>query len=438
MNNRPVTLAMPWWCAPAGIAAGFLLPLMFVIALAGDMNHPALTIRGVATLNHDWLLLGALMLVPLMLAGWFGAQLTPASTPVAASRATWDQAARLVGGIALFAFVVWFQDFLLNPLHLWETLTGAFKPDRQSIEVTIGVTSLANVAPVFFSLYAFRVVGADVTGRAATPVPRDLHMMFAALAALTLFRVYAWSERLSMIEMVVPFGLAIGSRLMTYRASAAAAVRTLGPYAALPFVVLFFGIAEYARSWSSDTYQGRSDFWEFALGRFASYYYTSLNNGASLLANTPWPTWQYEFVLDWLHKAPFGLGKLFDEWINYKGARFTWFLSVYQDEEFNSPSGLYGVIADLGLVGGTLYMLAVGLCSGLAFRAWREARLAGVLLYPLFFISFLELYRYPYLGTSRAFTWTLGIGLALGTAWLSGLGPARTDRPAPTPATKGS
>ena len=76
----------------------------------------------------------------------------------------------------------------------------------------------------------------------------------------------------------------------------------------IPLVILYFGAAEYARSWASDTYQGRLDFWEFALGRFASYYYTSLNNGASLLANSAWPTWTFEFTLEWLHRAPLGVG----------------------------------------------------------------------------------------------------------------------------------
>ena len=55
------------------------------------------------------------------------------------------------------------------------------------------------------------------------------------------------------------------------------------------------------------------------------------------------------------------------------------------------------------------YMLLVGLVSGMIFRMYRQGRLAGVLVFPLFFISFLELFRYPYLGQPRAFTWVLGM-----------------------------
>jgi len=178
-------------------------------------------------------------------------------------------------------------------------------------------------------------------------------------------------------------------------------------------LVLFFGASEYFRSWASNTYQGKMDFWEFALGRFASYYYTSLNNGAGLLANMPWPTWTFEFTLEWLHRAPFGLGKPFSAAVGYTVPRLDYYLATYQDEEFNSPSGIYGPLSDMGLFGGLAYMLAIGLVSGLCFRAYREARLVGVLFYPIFFITFMEIYRYPYLGVPRAFTWTLGIGVAL-------------------------
>ena len=61
--------SMPWWSSPAGIACGFLLPLMFLIAWAGEVRHPALTIRGVQVLDLGWLMLGGLLLAALALGG---------------------------------------------------------------------------------------------------------------------------------------------------------------------------------------------------------------------------------------------------------------------------------------------------------------------------------------------------------------------------------
>ena len=56
----------------------------------------------------------------------------------------------------------------------------------------------------------------------------------------------------------------------------------------------------------------------------------------------------------------------------------------------NSPSGLYAVVSDLGLTGAVV----VPACAPACLAAWpsvlTEGRLAGVLLYPVFFISFME------------------------------------------------
>lgn len=421
------TASMPWWSSPAGIACGFLLPLMFLIAWAGEVRHPALTIRGVQVLDLGWLMLGGLLLAALALGGMLGAQLQPRAGAPRPLGVGADRAALAIGLVAVLAFSVWFRDFLLDPALLWATLSGAYKPERDSIELTPGLTSLANVTPVFFSLYLFRRLDPGGAGRGpALPLPRALHVLAIVLALLTAFRVYVWSERLALIESLVPLGLAVGRWAAARPGAAGTLLRVAGPFAAIPLVILYFGAAEYARSWASDTYQGRLDFWEFALGRFASYYYTSLNNGASLLANSAWPTWTFEFTLEWLHRAPLGLGQPFSTLTGYAGRTFEQHLFTYQDPEFNSPSGLYAVVSDLGLTGAVVYMCAAGLLSGMAFRAYREGRLAGVLLYPIFFISFMEMYRYPYLGTARAFTWTCGIVLALLLA--------RVLAPAPAPA----
>jgi len=410
---------MPWWCTPSGVALGFLIPVMGLIALAGDLSSAALTIRGVRFLNLHYVLLGMLMVSGIALGGWVGAQIrlgrsSPSRAAAAAGAGDdprrWERAAAVVAAIALLGYVVWFKDFLFNPLLLWRTVTGAWSPSREEIGSTAGVSSLVNVAQVFFAIYAFRLVD----GHVCRP-PKWMHRLFALMAVLTVFRVYVWSERLALIEMLTPLGLALGRWMAVQPGLRWRWILRLGPYAALPVVLLYFGAAEYARSWSSASYQGKMTFWEFALGRFVSYYYTSLNNGAGLVAITPEPTWHFEHVMEWAHRAPFGVGRAFSEHVGFHAdakSSFHWFLRTYEDVEFNSNSGLFTPIADLGVPGALAYMLLLGLVSGLAFRAYRAGRLGGVLLFPLFFISFFEIFRYPFLGQPRAFTWTLGIVLA--------------------------
>lgn len=412
----------PWWSSPTGVAVGFLLPAMFMISLTGDMSHPALTIRGLRFLNDSYLLLGATMIVAIAIGGWIGArvELAPAQRHLDDPR-SWDRGAMVVGCIAMVAFLIWFKDFFLHPGVLFDLLTGEHKPNRDEIELTPGLTSLANTVPVFFSVYAYRL-----TDNSPLRPSRWMHRLFIVLAVLTVFRVHAWSERLAMMEMAVPFALSLGRWLSRREHGWWPWVRNVGPVAAIPLLIIFFGLAEYSRSWGSDTYQGKMAFWEFAVGRFASYYFTSLNNGAGLLATQPWPTFEFEFTAEGLHRAPFGLGKVFSEAVGYHGSRLDWYLETYQDPEFNSPSGIFGAIIDLGVQGALVYMLAIGLASGAAFRLYRAARFIGVLFYPMFFISFLEIYRYPYLGQPRALTWMIGIALAWGIArWI----PVKTQPP---------
>jgi len=145
----------------------------------------------------------------------------------------------------------------------------------------------------------------------------------------------------------------------------------------------------------------------------ASYYYTSLNNGAALLAMQDWPTWRFEYTLLWLHKAPLSIGTAFSDWINVRFLQPEDLLTRYLDIEFNNPSGLYAVVSDLGLPLGVAYFAGVALVGGLLFRSYGAGRLGGALAYPMFFLSFLEVFRYPYLGQPRAFTWVLGIFAAL-------------------------
>ncbi len=412
-NLTPVSSSLqrlPWWCSPQGISVGFLLPVLFLIAYVGEIDHPGLTIRGIRFLSLSYIALGAGMLLLIGLAGWIGSQLRVVATQ-RTDEIVWDGVAFVMGVVAVAAYLLWFRDYVFNPLLLWRTLTGEFRPDRDNIELTPGLTSLTNVAPIFFSVYAFRALGIG-----GPLLGRRMHVLFGVLVCFTAFRVYAWSERLALVETAVPFGLAAGFRLMASDNLAARVARWLGPFAAIPGLIAYFGAAEYARSWTSDTYAGKLSFWDFAIGRFASYYYTSLNNGAGLLASFEWPTYKFEHVLGWLTRAPLRIGPLFVDLIGESPLDFYAFLVRYADPEFNSPSGLFAVIFDLGVPLGIVYFFAVAAAGGFFFRAFRESRLVGVLLYPMFFMSFLEVFRYPYLGTPRAFTWLLGILIAL--AWV--------------------
>lgn len=402
---------LPWWSSPAGIHLGFLLPILVLVAWLGGSDLTVMTLRSTWFLTGDYVGMGALLLVVTGIAGWIGAQIDVSPRPTPVGVAEGDGAAAMVGTVALAAYLLWFKDYVIDPALLLQTLSGTPRPDRTSIPTMVGLTSLTNVAPVFFSIYAYRAF------TAGPAMHRRLHILCGTLLCFTVLRVYAWSERLALIEALVPFALASMFWLSGKKRWTTSALVQAGPYAAIPALIVYFGVAESVRSWTSETYNRQTGFWEFAIGRFASYYTTSLNNGAGLLETSTWPSYKFESVLAWLHKAPL-LGPVFSSYVDSRQSGTGQYLANYGDLEFNNPSGLFTVVYDLGLPLAVVYFAIVGVLGGIAFRAYRSQRLIGVLIYPLLFLAFLEVFRYPYLGASRAFTWVLGVLLALAfVAW---------------------
>ncbi len=413
---------MPWWTSPAGINLGFLVPMLLLIASVGQLQFDGLTLRGIQFLDAGYICMGLGLLLVTTVSGWIGAQLTsgPDLRPIV-SESRWDPGALLAGLIALGADLIFFKTFLIHPGLFLSTLTGAYRPDRTNIELTVGVTSLVNCAPAFFSVYAYRAFVTE------SRPPPWMHLLGLTLLCLTVLRVYAWSERLALIECVVPFSLAVVHAVERSRHRVLRGFVQAGPLFAMPMLILYFGAAEWFRSWNSSTYHNRTGFWEFAVGRLASYYYTALNNGAGLLATSHWPSFQFEYTLGWLHKAPV-IGPVFSAYVNLRYGDLVEFLTKYGDIEFNNPSGLYTVVFDLGLPGAILYFSAMGVLGGALFRSYRRGGSAGVLFYPLFYLAFLEVFRYPYLGVSRAFTWALAVVIVLLSVVADWKGPSERSR----------
>lgn len=411
---------MPWWSSPAGISVGFLIPLILLIIFAGQAELSTLTIRGIQFLDLRAMVIVGGMISVAAVGGWLGSQVR-LSGHDATTSSQWEVPAMVLGCIALVAYIIWFREILFSPALMYSILTGAQGSMRDADMLTPGITSLVNVAPTFFAVYAYRALLCN-----DVPVRRFMHVLAVVLVFFTLFRAQVWSERLAVIEMSVPFGLAFAQLLMKRRGGFMQAIRLWGPYMGLPLLILFFGAAEYFRSWTSNTYNGKTGFWEFAIGRLISYYYTSLNNGAGMLATTDWPTFRFEFTFAWLRAAPLMLGPLFvDTFADARDATMGTFLTLYGDPEFNSPGGMFSALVDLGGPLGVAYAFATGLFSGLMFTAYRERRLVGILLYPMCFIAFLEVLRYLYFGQPRAFTTALGALLLMGFLKISRLAEDR-------------
>lgn len=395
-----------WWLSPSGLIIGLLIPIFLIILLLGEINSPGMTVRGIRFLNWKYSVAGIAIMLLMALMAYIGQQIDLRGHGEIKGR-RWVGAAWFLGLVTLFAYLYWFRQILFSPATLFGVLTGSIVMGRDQIAATAGVSSLANFMPAFFSLVSY-LLATD-----PKKVSMRLRVLVVTLVVLTIFRVFVWAERLALIELSVAVAVPVLCALISRNPNRWRKIALFLPFFALPVLIFYFGLAEYFRSWQSDFYRGKLPFWEFVLGRFGSYYYTSLNNGVGLLETQAWPTYQFENVLMFLHKAPWLVGAVFRYYMELNGPSLSIFLNRYADLEFNNPSGIYAVIFDLGVPLALVYFSVIAFFSGVMYRSLLAGQARGVLLYPMCFVMLLEIYRYPYFGTSRAFTTIIGVLVAL-------------------------
>jgi hypothetical protein len=391
-----------WWLSPMWLLLFFIIPIYALLTQVGGMNSKSLTIRAAVFFDGAYLWLGLALLLSLAAGAWLGGQIKSEDRkPVVAGQ--WQLALWILGSMSMLAYLIWFKDILFVPRNLLGVFTGAYRVNRAEIGSLPGVTSLTNFIPVYFSLVSY------IWLYHPSALPSRLKWLSVALVVMTLFRVFVWSERLALIELMC--SVAVPVCLVAYNQSKTLFKRQvilMAPFLGIPVLLMYFGVFEYFRSWQSTTYNGKSDFWSFVAGRVGAYYYTALNNGAGLLATSDWPSYKFEHTLAWLYKAPMGLGLVFRGLIGHKYFANTTFLNAYADPEFNNPSGLFTIAFDMGLPLALIYFFLFGVIAGFLYRGYVAGRLVSVLFYPIFFIAIMEVMRIPYLGESRTFTSIFG------------------------------
>jgi len=241
------------------------------------------------------------------------------------------------------------------------------------------------------------------------PTRRELGKL-VLVVGLSVPRAFLLTERLAVLELVVPVAVVLAARFGA--AGRGRAVVRMLPAVALPVVMAVFAAFEYSRSWTF--YRATTDggFLRFAVERLAGYYTTSLNNGQLELLHANGPAnWPYA-TLEAFWTAPvIGQVDLYQSLSGGPAVDSLDVLTVYANPEFNNGSGLAPPFIDYGTVGGLLYFLAAGVVAGLLYRGFRESHPAGLLIYPVVFIGLLELPRYLHWAQGRALPAFLALGV---------------------------
>jgi hypothetical protein len=394
----------PWWLNPAWLFAAVIGGTMVAAALQSDHAYEQYGTPKYIEAYHVMLAAVAILVFAI------GARLEAAISGV--PQATPPKSDRVVRfwfwlsfALTLLGYTVWAAEGFRSGFSLGMLRELVTNPDlivddavREEMFPTIpGVTTCTQfgMAAVLLGLWLYFVHG---DRRVIWPM-----VLICALAAV---RALVLSERLAVIELLVP-GVLIwlwARVLVRTLAPPVRAALQLAPVLGILMLLLFFGSAEYFRSWQH--YQDEFDsISEFTVWRFAGYYTTGHNNGAMALetqAPLPLPFWTIRPLWEFpgVSNTSFAYEKLTG--INPFDAKVD-MTERYGAPELNNEGGLFMPLVDFGVIGYCAFWFGFGFLAGRLYRCFLAGTLAGLTLYPLVFVAMLEAPRVLYLSYTRAF-----------------------------------
>ena len=425
LQNEPV-LRRLWWLDPS---------LLFAVVIGGTMlaafaqSDAAYRLYGTPKyIGLAHLLLAIAAILVFAIGRWLATNTgrTPPSTPHSAEKVVrfWFWVAT---GLTLFGYAVWLALGVKNGFSPGVLLEFLATDDPQLAE---------SMFPEMFATWK-GVTTCTQFGIAAVPLGlwlffrghRMLAWPLALLIGLATLRGLIFSERLALIELVVPgFVVAIrfvllGQPLSYFRRFAV----QLFPVAGLVALVLVFGGYEYFRSWRYYVNDFDS-FSEFTLWRISGYYTTAHNNSALALETQPtyplpYATLRQFWSIPGLADTPFGYQRLTG--VDPLARHFD-MLEQFATPELNNEGGLFQPALDFGWAGYLAFWFACGFVSGRLYRAYLVGTLPGLTLYPLVFLAILEVPRFLYLCYPRSLP---AVVTLLVVAWLT----TRASQPSSVP-----
>lgn len=403
-DNNSLVFRKVWWLNPSYIVAVFLIPIYLLLWVAGVYTDGAVSsAKSIYFFHGEYAFLGLLSLL-FMYIGTL--------SPIRYKKRSSDKARNtililntniltLLGYISIIGYIYWFKDIILNPgLLISQIQNSAYISVRGTIERSAGIASFAQLGLVYLMFFIYQSL------LDKSKLTKIHYLLLYAIIIFIVLRVFLWSERLALIEAMV----AIIFIWVSYGSIKRAFLEKLLPFFPLiggTVVLLFFGLGEFFRSWSSFYVNQSLGFWEFIFQRLVNYYFEALNTGTGMLTTQAWPTYDFSYILAWLHKLPF-IGNLFSFSIGAESGLTSYYLNRYGDPEFNSPSGVFAVFLDIGIGAGLLFFFLIGVTSRYFYSLLENAVYFYGLFYYLFLMLFFELFRYLYIGESRTFMVVLG------------------------------
>lgn len=404
-NSKIVNKNYIWWLHPSVITFIFILPVYIIIWMIGVSSNGALsTSKALFYLKGDTAWLGVFGII-LMGVGTLS-PLRPNNLCIEGHKLN-NSVLTILGIFSIVGYVFWFKDLFLNPKNILGTIIASTSFSfaiRENLDKQAGIASFAQLGLTYLIGYSY-----VLWSGACERVTKIQKMIFWIIISAIVFRSFAWAERVALVEA----GIAIGFVWVTFRTSSlnkrSLFILKVFPVIGIFCIVLIFALGEYFRSWISYYSINQNSFWEFIFQRLTNYYFNALNTGSGRLEMYQWPTYQFQYTLQWVHKLPF-FGSTFSTLVGLKNDNF---LYLYGDPEFNNPSGLFSIFYEMGIVFGIIFLCGLGVLSKYTYFYWKKGASFVGAMYFLFIMTFLELFRYFYLGNPRFFMVFFGLSILI-------------------------
>lgn len=394
-----------WWLSPAGAVAFVVFPTLL---LAGSIPD--------ATFREAWrtpkLLTSSTVLVLLIAAGIFciTSTLPLLKGPRRSASTPWPRFSPSVrtgliraSGTLFWLTMVGYVSFGLAGLSRGVTpadlvrafvdqdnLAGDLKAQFAPIP---GITTLSQVGIAYVTV---------ATALLTQSYSRTVFRRLLIVIGLALFRSFIVTERLALLELLVPIGVVIAMRWAGDPRSWLRRIVNLLPVLLVPMLVAVFGAFEYSRSWVFFQARSSGTFLDFAVQRLSGYYVTAYNNGQVALLYDDLPRRLPMATLDALWTAPVvdQLG-VYDRLSPGSRDQLYNMLKQVANPEFNNYGGLSAPFVDWGLPGGMIWWALAGLVLGVAYRSFANGSTTAILIYPPLATGVYEIPRYVYWAQGR-------------------------------------
>lgn len=407
LGHKPARHVTPrlWWLSPVAVSLFVAVASIVPTALLGDDFFRALWRTPKSVTPHTLVLFGcgaaalafgALVVIAIMTT----AETLPAEWPALDHRSAHllRRASTLLTTLTVvgyLGFAVLIASAGIQPAALFTPTDDAGGALRESIGTIPGVTTMTQ-----FGLAAVVISSVLLVNEYS----RSELAKLITVIGFALPRAYIFSERLAILELLVPVGVVLAAR-MAARRGRWRRVAQLVPIVSLVALLVMFGAFEYFRSWNYYRDHTTMSYPQFTVSRFAGYYTTALNNGQLVLDHLRWPNRLPYDTIEGFWVAP-GIESV-DLYQRLGGhvppyARprtesvYAGVLDHFGNPEFNNQSGYVGPFVDYGTLGGLVFFLVAGLIAGFLYCTFCQARPVGLLLYPPFFIGLVEMPRYVY------------------------------------------